>query len=233
MISSMLFLVIATGVFAYFSIQLKQTWASFAIGKGPEENRMDNPMRRMGEVLRFGLIQEKMFRDPVAGLMHAGIFWGFVIVSLGTVETLISGVFSSFSFATILGDGTLYGGYLLSQDIGNFLVAAAIVFAILRRLFAPPKRLASLGKDSRVDAYIVLGFILALVVTQLLVLGGKSLSGTIEASVVPISTAMASLLVSDPFNAMSFEGVLFWLHSMTLFGFGLIYSFEVTKHGAG
>jgi Fe-S oxidoreductase len=220
-ISSLLFLVIAIGVFAYFSIQLKQTWASFAVGKGPEENRMDHPMRRIGEVLRFGLIQEKMFRDPVAGLMHAGIFWGFVIVSLGTLETLISGVFSSFSFGTILGDGACYEGYLLSQDIGNFLVAAAITFAILRRLFAPPKRLASLGKDSRVDAYIVLAFIFALVVTELLILGGKSLSGTIEASVVPISTAIASLFVKDPATAMSFESTLFWLHSMTLFGFML------------
>src|SRR5689334_7254247 len=92
-LSSVIFLILAVACFGFFGLQLKKTWESFQIGKGQEDKRTDNIQARVMEVLGFGFIQPKMFKDPIPGIMHAGIFWGFVLVSIGTLETLISGVF--------------------------------------------------------------------------------------------------------------------------------------------
>ena len=109
------FTVITIAVFAYFGWNLKLIWNRFELGKGKEEVRTDNPLRRTQETLFFGLVQSKMFRDPVAGIMHALIFWGFVVVSIGTGETILSGIIPGFDFRWFLGEGAFYKGFLLSQ----------------------------------------------------------------------------------------------------------------------
>src|SRR5678816_217833 len=69
---------------------------------GVADDRSDHPLERLKNVLTIGIAQTKIFRDPVAGTMHALIFWGFMVLTAGTVEILIQGVFSDFSFALIL-----------------------------------------------------------------------------------------------------------------------------------
>src|SRR5215212_813347 len=98
------------------------------LGLGYSENRTDHPLTRIRNVLEIGIAQKKIFRDPVAGPMHALIFWGFMVLTAGTVEILIQGVFSNFSFALIL-PRPLYQLYGLSQDGFAALVIAAIAFA--------------------------------------------------------------------------------------------------------
>ena len=56
---------------------------------------------RIRNVLAIGIAQKKIFRDPVAGPMHALIFWGFMVLTAGTVEILIAGVFPAFSYAAV------------------------------------------------------------------------------------------------------------------------------------
>ena len=53
--------------------------------------------------------------------MHATIFWGFIVLTAGTVEILIQGVFRGFSFALFL-PKPLYLLYSLSQDAFAVLV---------------------------------------------------------------------------------------------------------------
>src|SRR6185295_16992909 len=69
---------------------------------GVSENRTDHPLERIKNVLTIGIAQTKIFRDPIAGAMHATIFWGFMVLTAGTIEILIQGVFPAFSFERIL-----------------------------------------------------------------------------------------------------------------------------------
>ena len=87
-----------------------------------------------------------MYKDLSTGIMHAMIFYGFVTVTIGTIETIFYGMFG-FSYAWILGDGTLWNTYLISQDFGNTAVMVAILWAILRRMFFAPKRLQTLCRS--------------------------------------------------------------------------------------
>src|SRR4029078_1363554 len=104
--------------------------------------------------LANGVGQTKFFRDPVAGAMHATIFWGFMVLTAGTVEILIQGVFRAFSYA-LIPPKPLYMLYSLSQDGFALLVLGAIGFAFFRRLVLHPKRLEG-DKLEHTDALTVL-----------------------------------------------------------------------------
>jgi hypothetical protein len=90
-------LVIAAGFFA-LNVQRLTAYLNF----GVPENRTDHVITRIRNVLTIGIAQKKIFRDPVAGPMHALIFWGFMVLTAGTVEILISGVFPLFTYARFL-----------------------------------------------------------------------------------------------------------------------------------
>jgi Fe-S oxidoreductase len=130
------------------------------------DNRTNDPFVRLGNVVKIGIAQAKIFRDPVAGAMHATIFWGFMVLTAGTIEILIQGVFRAFSYELIL-PKPIYLLYSLSQDGFALLVLGAIGFAFFRRLVLHPKRLEG-DKLEHTDALIILGMIGGLMVTLLL-----------------------------------------------------------------
>ena len=229
--SSVLFAILMIATFSFFAFNLLRIWVRVHQAQGPEDNRLTNIPRRLIEVVRFGFLQERMFRDKNAGIMHALIFWGFVTVTIGTVEMLISGIIPHFNFGWILGDGIIFKAFLTSQDLGNFAVAAAITYAILRRKFFAPKRLQTLAEPSKRDAMIVLVFILGLVVTSLFALGAKIKVGELPASPMPISNALAGFL--GLFVDSSWAGVerfFFWVHALILFAFTTFLPFSKHQH---
>src|SRR5665213_1428184 len=145
-------LIIATGFFA-LNVQRLVSYLQL----GHLEGRTDHPFTRLKNVLEIGIAQQKIFRDPVAGPMHALIFWGFMVLTAGTVEIVIAGVFPTFSYAFIL-PPVIYSAYSASQDVFAVLVLAAVAFALFRRVVLHPKRLE--GDDlAHTDALIILSMI--------------------------------------------------------------------------
>jgi len=219
--------IVAFGSFGYNLFLISKT---FTIGKGKEDDRMDNPVGRAIEVVTLGFGQGKMFKEMVPGIMHALIFWGFVLVSIGTGETIISGLWPAFNFSMILGDGWLYNSYLRSQDVANFAVVAAISFAILRRLAFPPKRLQTLPQSSKTDAYIVLGMILALVTTALISQGARAKAGILPIDALPISAMFASAFNSIVSDWHVFDKGVNWVHVLVLFSFTAFLPYSKHQH---
>ena len=216
--------------FGFFAYRLQRTWKQLhTLAKGKEEARPP----QLGNMVVGGLLQRKMFQDPVAGVMHAGIFWGFLLVSLGTLETFLQG-FLSVDFGMLLGTGFLYASFLHLQELGNAMVAVAILFAFSRRLFFPPPRLVSLSRAAKQDAMLVLSFILSLVVSALMVLGCRAhLAGAegIESTLVPISFWLTNWLpMQTPESwAVAAQG-LWWWHVATLCGFVAFLPFSKHQH---
>ena len=58
----------------------------------PAARRSAHIPRRLAGLVEYALVQTKMFKDPRAGLMHAGIFWGFVLLTIGTANIVTGGV---------------------------------------------------------------------------------------------------------------------------------------------
>jgi len=119
----LLIAVLLAATFGCFAYNLRRLRGSVHLGRGVADNRYDNLMQRALGTLNFGFLQPKMFMDLIPGIMHAMIFGGFLIVSLGTLELLLHGVLPFFSYKLLLGDGFIYGLYLRSQDFGNFIEA--------------------------------------------------------------------------------------------------------------
>ena len=208
-------LVIAAGFFA-LNVQRLVSYLNF----GYAEDRTDHLITRIRNVLTIGIAQKKIFRDPVAGPMHALIFWGFMVLTAGTLEILISGVFPRFSYAQIL-PRPLYAAFSASQDIFAVLVIAAVSFALYRRLFVHPKRLE--GDDlEHTDALIILSMIGGLMITLLLSNGFLFTADPQAFGPEKVVSRLLGMMLShmiDPRAAFASFQVFWWAHVLLILVF--------------
>ena len=158
-----LFVALATG---FFALNVRRLLSYMRLGRS--DDRSDRPGSRLGNLVGIALGQSKILRDPVAGVMHALIFWGFMVLTAGTVEFVLEGIFPGFSFRFL--PGPLYALYALSQDVFALLVLGAIAFAFYRRLVLHPRRLEGDNLE-HLDALVILSMIGGLMVTMLLANG--------------------------------------------------------------
>jgi Fe-S oxidoreductase len=206
--------VLAAGFFAY---NVQRLVEYMRLGKS--EWRLDRPVARAWNVISVGIAQTKILRDPIAGAMHATIFWGFMVLTAGTVELLISGVFPAFSYARFL-PAPLYHGYELSQDAFAVMVLGAIAFAYFRRLVLRPRRLDG-DRVHHGDAYFILGMIGALMLTYLLAGGFLAVArpGAIAETRFASMAVGKALFFVDPDAAWIGYRVNWWLHALLVLGF--------------
>ncbi|MEJ7697769.1 MAG: (Fe-S)-binding protein [Candidatus Limnocylindrales bacterium] len=102
-----------------------------------------------------------MFKDPRAGLMHAGIFWGFILLTIGTANVVTGGIIEQ--VASIPFDGLVWALISAMQNIVAVIVLGSIGWAFYRRLVTKPARL-TLNRD----ALVILSMIGGVVGTELL-----------------------------------------------------------------
>ena len=214
--SIVVFLLVLTAGAGFFALNVQRLVRYLRIGL--PENRTNDPGKRVENVLSIGIAQSKIFRDPIAGPMHAAIFWGFVVLTAGTIEILIQGVVNAFSYDALLPD-PIYRFYAFSQDAFAVLVLGAIGFAMYRRLVLHPKRLEG-DKLEHTDALIILSLIGGLMVTLLLTnayayLAGSTLVGP-EKFASRITAQMLGRSVSNP---ALWSGVFWWGHVIILLVF--------------
>ena len=236
-VSSIIYFCLAAATFVFFFVNLRKVWLATQIGVAPIDKRSDQLGRRVAGMLTGGFLQPRMLKDFWPAVMHYLIFWGFLFVSIGTAETITHGIFDSFTFRLLLGDGGLFKTYLFTQDLANFAVAVAIVWAFYRRLVQKPKRLQGLDAAAKKDAYIVLGFILALVLTSHLYLGAKAILGGVDGLPAGplffsryLALASGNLFIDTARGWQIFASGFWWLHSLVLFGFMAFIPFSKHQH---
>ena len=214
--SNALFLVVLTAGAGFFALNVQRLYRYIRIGK--PDARSDHPFVRAKNVLRIGIAQAKIFRDPVAGTMHAAIFWGFMVLTAGTVEILIQGVFSNFSYALLL-PRPVYQLYAVSQDGFAAIVLAAIAFAFYRRLVLHPGRLEG-DKLEHTDALIILSMIGGLMVTLLLTNACQFL---VDPSAVGpekfVSRAVAAVIRPLDPAPRALASLFWWMHALLILTF--------------
>ena len=143
----------------------------------------DIPTRFVG-LIRYAFIQTKMFKDPRAGLMHAGIFWGFVLLTIGTANIVAGGIIQA--VLSIPFDGLIWAAVSAMQNVVAVIVLASIGWAFFRRLVTKPKRLTY-----NRDALVILSMIGGVVATELLaqvfeIAGDVDISGAFVANALAV-----------------------------------------------
>ena len=93
--------------------------------------------------------------------MHAGIFWGFVLLTIGTADIVTGGIIQTVLSAPL--DGVLWVAISAMQNVVAIVVLGSIAWAYVRRLVTRPARLTF-----NRDALVILGMIGGVVATELL-----------------------------------------------------------------
>lgn len=209
----------------FFLYNVRRLVGELRLGR-TDDPRWDAIPSRLGNLIRIGLFQGKIFRDSVAGPMHATIFWGFLVLGAGTTEMLIGGVFPSFGAEHFLPE-PFWRLFVLSQELFAVLVLGAVAFALFRRLTKRVERL--LGKETHPgDPLLILTWIGALMLTLFLATAFEFVldptTAVAQAGAHPISGPLAQLLGAVGFTSgggltLALHEIFWWSHALLVLGF--------------
>jgi Fe-S oxidoreductase/nitrate reductase gamma subunit len=136
--------------------------------KGQPSVRFDRLGERFSRLIRYAIAQVKILSQRYPGLMHLGIFWGFVLLLIGTaLATLDADVWEPLGGKLLL--GPFYLIYELALDLAGLFFVVALGMAIYRRYFQCPNRLGSTRLFG--DFYFALTLLLLINLTGFVVEG--------------------------------------------------------------
>ena len=158
MIKIIIFAIVLIAAFWGIVINTKRLTDFLRLGKWT--NRFDHPNERMKRVLGIAIGQSKIFRDPVAGPIHAFIFWGFLVLLFAVIESIGEGLTGGHFSLSFL--GPVYSVITASQDLFIVLVVLAVLAALWRRFISHIKRLEG-DRHEKIDAVVILLLILIIV----------------------------------------------------------------------
>ena len=180
---------------------------------GRPDNRFDRIGERFKHMLVYAFGQKKMFDDLFAGFYHLLIFYGFLVVSVRTVTMVLEGLFAGWELPLL--HTPIGHAYLFSKDVFEALVLVGLVFAVWRRGIQKKERvIQSWG------AWLVIGLIAILMVTDLASEGARIAAGDLDGSFLPISSIVSSALTGlAPAALQTVYTAAWWIHLITLFAF--------------
>ncbi len=165
--------------------------------------------------------QSKLLQRLVPGLMHAAIFWGFLVL-FPTILVAMIGAVDRHATLPWLG---AQGWYALLVDLFALLVLLGVITAFVIRKVQRPKRFAGSHVG---EADLILALIAGIVVTLYLWHGSQIALGLNDypASWAPISGAVAHLLSGPAVPYL--ERAAVWAHVLIILSF-LVY-LPYSKH---
>jgi Fe-S oxidoreductase len=183
------------------------------VRSAPPASRGGELPSRLRNEATIVLGQRKLLQRLVPGLMHAFIFWGFLVL-LPTIVIALIGIVDKDPTLPWLGH---QGWFALLVDIFCVLVLAGVVTALWIRKVQRPSRFegSHLG-----EADLILGLIATIVITLLLWHATRIALGLNEwpASSAPVSNALSHLFSNDEATRV-LERVFVWAHVLTILFF--------------
>ncbi len=213
--ANLVFLLVLVVSLGFFVSSLLRLIRQLRIGK--PENRFDHVWARIRTTVRVALAQSKILREPVAGVLHVLIFWGFLVLLLAVIESMGEGLFPGFSLAFL---GPLYQPLLLLQELFTALVIIAVFGALVRRYVFRPERL-ELDRHAKIDATVILVLILLVMIStlgqnaaRLALVGSEGAWGRV------LSSRLAGIFESpDPQTVWTSLTFFWWLHMVLILVF--------------
>lgn len=198
--------------------------------KGAPDPRFSDIPTRIWRTLVYGFGQWRQPRYFGAGILHILLFAGFMILSLRSITLIGRGFSSDFQIPFLT--GSVGFAYESLKDYAVLTVLIVCIIAIVRRAVFHPPRYDHPGiKGHESEAYVILGLVVALMITDMIHDGSafKAANVTGEYHWFP-SAGLASLFMpsDDPkaLNVLHVGG--YWAH--ILFFFGLLNYLPVSKH---
>lgn len=222
-LNQIVFIVVLIITFMVFGITVSRLVSLFKLTRPAFPVR--NIWKRILVTLEVAIGQSKILRRPLIGLIHALVFWGFVIILFGSLEMVVDGITGS--ERAFHGLGKVYDFLMASGDIFALIIAVSILIFLSRRLFLHIQRFSGreMTHRSHVDANIALSLILLLMITLLGMNTFYSASGLKTGQELygsyPVSAQLfAPLFVHLGENTLHFwYRFNWWVHILTIFFF--------------
>ncbi|UCG28499.1 MAG: hypothetical protein JSV24_03820, partial [Bacteroidales bacterium] len=131
MVKQIVFVISLVLTFAVFIYTIRRLISFFSFTQPAFPVR--NLKKRIGITLKVAFGQSRIFRKPVIGLMHALVFWGFLVILFGSIEMVIDGLSGTERILNFL--GSVYNVVIASGDLFALIIAVAIVAFLSRRIF--------------------------------------------------------------------------------------------------
>jgi Fe-S oxidoreductase/uncharacterized membrane protein len=205
-------LLVAGGMFTRSALRLV-AWLRI----GRPDDRFDRIGDRLRTTLVVGFGQSKILRDKVAGPIHAGIFWGFLVLLFSALEMILEGIHDGWSFSFL---GPVYSVITILTDIFCVLIIVGTMMSLWRRYVSKIKRLQV--EHEKVEAGMILLTIFS-IVSALFVqnalrapVHGADLAWAVRPFSGPVGTVLASVFGDA-------SGVVFhaawWIHAVLILAF--------------
>ncbi|MEI6243211.1 MAG: iron-sulfur-binding reductase, partial [Chlamydiota bacterium] len=143
--------------FIILFIGLKKRYAMWKLAKG--KCAPFNFSERLGERIAYfianGIFHKSILRESFPGWMHFLLFWGFLILTIGTGLVAIQADFTDLFFNVKFLKGNFYLVFSFLLDLAGLMAVIGVLMAMWRRYIEKPARL-----DNKPDDGIVLVWIL-------------------------------------------------------------------------
>ncbi len=217
---ALFYVTVAAALFLTFFL-FAQRAKSWERGSWEDRSRL---MKQRIHRLRSGLQMRTLMEDPGAGIMHSAIYYGFIVLLLGTITLEIDHLLpNNLKFL----EGAVYQGFSFTLDLFALVYLGGLLWAAIRRYGAPPWRIRS--KTRPEDAAILVA--LALIgVTGLLVEAARiTVDGRPDWEVWSFVGYPLSFLVPEA-SASGIHQVLWVAHVLTFVAFLAILPTTKLRH---
>ena len=218
--NTVIFIVVFILAVAFFTWSCYSRFRLVALGKA--DNRFKEIGRRIWNMLYYPFSQRcTISRSYRFGINHALLFWSFMLLLIANTEFLLHGLAPNTIALSKLPDG-VYHALAMIFDIVSILVLVAIVAAVARRFFFPPKFIEARSRD----AFIILGLIATLMIAFFFAHGAEIAQGEDDkivaaASYMPISNFVGKTILGglSTSAAGTVRDVFWWIHAIVLLSF--------------
>ncbi len=217
-LKNIVFILVFIASFGFFAYSVNNLIKHLKVAKKKDE-RFDNIPGRINRVLKIVFGQSKLLRDPIAGILHFMIFWGFVLFIFAVIEAILQGFYTPFNLRFL---GPIYSAITLVQDIFAVLVIVTIFISLYRRFILKVPRL-EVDRHGKLDAAFILTLIMLVCISML----GQNAAHIAQNNFVlhqyeirPVSAFLSGLFFSGPSQSTLFIYEFFWwMHILVIFGF--------------
>jgi Fe-S oxidoreductase len=216
-IKNIIFILVFLGAIGFFIYSCSNLIKYLKVAK-KKDDRFDNVGERLKRVWTIAFAQSKLLRDPVAGILHFLIFWGFVLFIVAVIETIIQGFYTPFNLEFL---GGFYLIISIVHEVFAVLVILSVIYSLYRRFIIKVPRL-EVDKSGKIDAAFILLMIMFVCITMLgQYASGIAMNGftTGEHEIRPISAALSSIMFTDGSRAPFFYEFFWWAHILIILAF--------------
>jgi Fe-S oxidoreductase len=219
--NTVIFWILLAASFAFFARTMWLFGRAVAEGVPDPRPRIDQIPARLVSVGVYFFAQKKVAEEGPqhrTSKHHLFIFWGFLIITVATVDIILGGIIPPLAFANWMPE-LLFRPLYLIVDLFNFIVLSMVTWAVARRVIVRPRLI-----PMTLDAGLILGAIGSLMlshfVTHAYEIAGHVAAGGSFNPWMPVSNALAHWLSPlDPGTAHRGAVIGYWLHVLIVLTF--------------